>query len=824
KFRRMLKHSRFLPLPLLLVLLACERVSDERPIGATLAELDTSAPPARVGNPLGTTAFGWAWDDAGGTASDPSKCHACETTPSTLPGVELPAIIRESTTPPVVSHAAATLAAYSIDAWQPGPGGLQATYRAAALAGDNRLAAGGDFDNVATTLADVKSDLETICSLTNAGSCKVTTSFSRSNWTRPFSRVQGRHREAGFVRGPDGVDRLQTYSLPSAFAEQRLRSAKTYCALRSAALAQNAENAYELDANDTGSWWKWTLGQRSGSVKILPSEKFVDRGSEAFMMPIALSSRLAPVAGPVFPDFGEMSHELVWVSGDREVRSVEDLGRVHDQICRPTPFGTACIPFDVTTYKSLMRNLEHVDVMAGVENHGRVDLQDVILVRYAFFDVNLNGFIAVDTGVPVAPSEPLDDGLGAGRVELFSKFPFLPPRSPELDGSDALSTADAPLVLNGSFQVAGGGSSVRSAIPTQSTLTRWRNDDDRALQISDRVKEVVTIGAGADFTLGPVRVGIHAASTLDLTVQQDFVLREQLGLVDAKMLQPLTLSFDRNVAQTNLLVIPQSAFSAVWKPLAFELVFDLHVVIDVPFGPIDFDIHWTQPLFSIGDVPIKDDVTSGGEIRRLRVGEYSEADATPPDGASQQPKVYSHVPGAGHLAGFTSFPASVAACLADPSISSTPPPPASHSTPPGPVDGYLCIVGPMPFPTNTPLPDSVCSDFGARNLWAHEAAQSWPHNATSEPQRANQIAAETTCIAQMIGLGCVFPSKRLDANTLSHVFTKPEAVPYGLALEQCSEAFAMGAADEAEAKATSEFIAKNIMPIRECSADGTPTK
>jgi len=795
-----------------MALIACGAVSDEQ-TSTSSEELDTNNPGVRIGNPLASTVFGWTWDE-GGSAVD--RCRNCQTTPSTVASTESGPIALDK-----------TLADYepTIDSWKPIGSDLRSSYRQAAALGDARLAAPGAFDNVASTLEDVRKDLQTICDFTGASGCEVTKSVESHKWTRTFPRVQGRHREAAYVRGADGFDRLETYPLPQGFAEQRMRGAKDFCAVRTAANEQRNTGAYLLDANDTGSWWKWTLGKRAASVKLIAPEKITDDPtSEAFMMPIALSSQLAPVSGPVFPDFGDLSHELVWVSGEREIRSVEDLGTVHQEgFCRSTPFGASCVPLNYTAYRNMMRNLEHVDVMAGVQNKGTVTLKNVVLVRYGFFDVTLNGHIDVMTGLPSA------GGLAAGRVGAYSPFDFLAPRSAELDADPYAKTADAPLALNGNFIALGGSSPISSAIPTPATTTRWRNDDDRTLSVTDIVTEAVTISAHAGVSFGPVRVGIGADSTLDMTASQDVAIREQLGLVDGRTFVPPLLVAERNIPQTSLLFTPHSTFSATWIPLTFTLTFDLHLVIDIGIKSIPIDIHWEQKLFSIDDVPLvgPDGITSG-ELHRLRVGTYADAEGTPANGSGQMPKTYSHMPG--RLDGFVSFPETVGACLKNAAKPADPPAPPPHVTPPGPLDGHVCAVGPTVFDPNLPavgLPPDVCDNPLARDNYARQAAEQYSGNSTlsSIPpadHRADQINAERACLNNAIVYLCRAKTKRI-GDTMSHLFsyTPEEAKTYGDIVNQCAGAFAMGAS-ESDAKMVSETVAKTLMPLVPCSADATP--
>lgn len=778
-----------------------------------VSALDTNNPGFQIGAPFSPSALAWHWTGVG-SADDPTRCRDCATTPTTNPATE-------------VNTSHTSLAAYvsALGGWPLFPGGTAAPptpFVQAAAAGDAILAS-PTTDNVSKTLTDVKGDFDLIIALVGGTGTATLEPPVTTPWVVGFPKVQGRHVQTDFVR-VGAFDELRNYGLPGDFSELRMRGAKTFCAARSAAFALDGHKAddYALyDHHDLDFLW-WQTGVTGASLRMLPSAKFLDRDNEAFSIPLQLSSRLAPLSGPVMPNFGELVHPLVWLTADRERTSLEDFGTVRIGICRPgTPI---CIGANVPTYRKLIRNLEHDDAMAGTAFEQRLDIDNIQVVNWGFFSLRAGGYIDVETGKvqgmdPFAPA--------TGRVEAFGAFPSLPLRSSVFD--DVLTpssvAADAPLALNGPFVAIGGHSSVTTAPTSPAAITRWRNDDDRAITVTDRITEAVDLNASAGFALGPVDITVNGESKVEVTSQQDIAIREQLSLAKRSELLPPVLDASDNVAQTNLVAVPHSKTTYTLNPLAVTMTFKLD--IETFFGTIHLD--WTQPFFTLPSIPLgAPDEYGGLEAQRIRIGEYSDAALLGGfDGASQRPRSVSYLAG---REPFEAFPSTVQACLADPTPLPPPGPPPARTPTSGPVHGHVCAVGPgdyNPNPNISILPDHICGDpanpgdHSVRDEFAREASISWASNSTDPAILVVQQGLEVSCISQVIDFVCRPTSIAVSPTSRSHVLTLGEGGEYGALVKSCTTAFTWGTADPVAAKAIGELVGSKLIPLVACHEDGS---
>lgn len=791
-------------LALVLVLGAC--AADDVPTANTRQGLDVTAPGTGTTLPFDPSSLLWHWTTTGSGPSDPQGCRDCSTSPPT------------SATPLLSYSASLRDAIATPSSW----GHLPSTFARAAAAGDAQLAATGAASGVSAQLDRLAAEINTACALLG-GDCKATHDHGDGDppapWAVRFPAVQGRHLTQQYVRS-GSYDVPESYALPASFAELRMRGAKSYCAMRSAAFAEGGPDApTELTHNDEGSWWKWTLGQTGAHVRLPQSQRFTDDAdAEAFMIPLRLSSTLAPIAGPAFPDLGELTHDLVWLSADRETATQEDWGPIKGKSCSYSPyFGYHCVGVTTYGYRTTSRELEHDDVLAGIPAHDELELE-VPIGEWEPFSLSVGGKITVDSG-------KLSVGTKAsgGFVGYGAPASWLAPRDSVFDAGPEWpsSAADGPISDNGGFSVMGGYSLVRSAPVTPPTETRWREDDDRAITVTDEVEEAFSVKPGLGLKLSEyVEIGLEGESSIGIKTRQDVTLREQLSLARRADARPYTLSGDGNFAQTNLVVVPHSQISGTLSPLTLSLKFEVTTTVPI-FGTIKLE--WSQPFFSFGDIEFSPNTHDGQERERLRVGEFSDVEGVGADGASQSPKVVSWLPG---KALFSAFDRPVAACLADdaPTPVPTTPTPPSWS---GPIRGRSCLVGPHTIDANRPLPalGDVCAegDLGAheREMFASQLANSWWHN-FGGPE---QIPQETACIEQALELLCRPTSVAVSPMARSHVFDPvADGAAYNAWLMSCPIAFAGGSTTKDEAIAIGNYVGASFMPLVPCDADGTPTR
>lgn len=786
---------------------ACLASSDEE--SSETSALDTSNPGARIGSPFSTPMY-WHWTDLG-SDGDPTRCHDCSTTPATSPET---------------ASARTTLSNYVAllgPSWTGAP--TEGTFAAAATEGDAVLTAAAS-DNVTAALAGVKSDFDAIIDATGGTGSATLHDPVKTTWVVAFPRTQARQLELEYKKDDGRFDQIHSYTAATpTLSELRMRGAKSFCAARSAAFEMDARKAtagYAFYDHSKSDFLWWHTGVTGASLRMLPSTKHLDHGSEAFAVPFQLSSRLAPISGPMMPSFGELAHPLVWLTADREIRSFEDWGNIHIGTCRTgLPF---CIEGNLPTYRKVARNLEHDDALAGTAFSQRLTLDEIQIVNWGWFSLKAHADVTVETGLlndhPLISPE--------GFVELFGPFVALASRLPVLD--DLLSpepsyAADAPLALNGPFVAFGGHSSIHDAPTTPASITRWRNNDDRAVTITDRISEGVGLSANVGFDVGPVNITVTGISSITNTSQQDIAVREQLSLVDqAQMLPPLLGT--GTLAQTNVVVVPHSTSTFVFHPLTVSLEFK--VSIPTPLGSIDLD--WHQPFFTLTDIPIADpDPYGGDEHQRIRIGEYSDAPGFGGfDGISQRPKTVSYLVG---RQVFEAFPQPVSACLADPRPVPPPDQIPARPTMGGPIQSHTCAIGPGNYDLNIGAPllaDTICSDPAVRDDFARQASDTFTGNSLDPSVLAIQKPLEVQCMKHVIDFVCRPTSLKVSPTSRSHVTTADEKVTYGNIVTECTTAFVYGVSDpdievaKAKAKALGNLVGEKLLVLRPCGDDGTP--
>src|SRR4029434_2388475 len=103
-------------------------------------------------------------------------------------------------------------------------------------------------------------------------------------------------------------------------------------------------------------------------------------GAQAFVIPFALTSQVAPLSGPFVPGFGDFVHPIACITADAEVVSIEN---------KTGP------PLFEAQYN---RAIQHVDAFAGVAYHGGVGVKNVLLANFGLFQLSLFANMQVTIG------------------------------------------------------------------------------------------------------------------------------------------------------------------------------------------------------------------------------------------------------------------------------------------------------------------------------------------------------------------------------------------------------------------------------------------
>jgi hypothetical protein len=742
---------------LAMTLAACDRAPE---VGGQSQALDRTHWPTVSGNPL--PAMGVTLSESlsmapGGTGAD--NCINC------------------SFTNGLDADSSKTLIDQPISAWQPPPlpsSGVQTSYgnmatkAQAVLDGTDSATQGAD--NISSTLGTIHDLFELI-----PGAVVDPVSVNKHQWVRAFKPVFGRHlKSSGTILSP------QNYANPSLLDELTDRGARSYCAMRNAAIAAPSGSMPTLQ-NDLTKALFWQLGHTDGDVTLMPIDDKTNRdltqpGSQAFYMPLAVGADVAPLKGPLVPDFGELSHPLVWVTGDAEVIDSESTS-----------------PFILNQY----RDIEHYDVFSGYSYSGSVGFHDLQLMDLGLFQVEMGGTINLlagaleddalanaDGNVKADENTPLpwpsyrnggglydffglntiyqDGNWPAPRQTSFWVSALNQNQSYSLDqagtgifddalglnpncideigqphpfndyvgtGSRACGITPFPDKHTGSSTTVYTADNTDAAATRYGTAARWRNDDDRAFALRDSLKMQVDIDGAGGFDFGILAIQIVLQVSLDVTSYIDTMVREHLSggnRAQATVMPAATVSADQQFLQSNVTVTPVGNNSIGIDPLDIMLNFQL--------GPLPFigTLQWEPTIFNLGDVlKLMSNPAIASEQNRLRVGEYSELTSTI---ASETP-LASHLPALAGGTAFASMPETVGQCLAEQKAGGHLPTPK----PPGPAPAAppygLCYYSPstagmsfydavsMPIispiaPVGLPqLPGNACSTIGQPGAW-----------------------------------------------------------------------------------------------------------
>ncbi len=716
----------------------------------------------------GGTAGSGTWPTTTGAASDASVCRECTFTsgPDQGPGANahmltLPGPLSAS---PGAVDVTPLVKAYAQSLWVAGTeaGGGSSGHRAlmmSAVPAVNELLSAASykakpwgvvqdiFDGMIDFVEQL-ADLPVVGLLVNGALSDLKAARDNTKptirvWARGFRPIGGRFKAAEWlppqpVKAPNVAKLAIYHPQPYALEEMRFRSARAYCAFRECARAQRTTGLYEATSDAATGWWKFGLGKYRLTYRVAEPLRFEDSSSaNVFAMPIEIGAKLAPIFGPLLPEFPEVAHPLVWLSGSAELASLEDFGPIVISWKRSTgPFSN--IPFIPSGFQKLFVNAQHADLFVGLQVSSHLDIPKVPILPLGVVAVKASGSIDLCYGAPLpsndAPCQGVDAPLDGGRVLDSSPSPAsAPARKDALDPASGGAHAapglasDSPLApIEGSFVFPAlggvtfnlpgwaptlGGSPVASwSFPNllRSIGTRLLQNDDRSLSLLDRAKAHLAIEVSVGITLGPVSASISGASDLTLDTRIVTTLREHVSTVDSEALEPLPVAVWRNltghalVPQTNVVAIPQA--STVVDSNPFTVTAALSVEIPLLFDTIT--IHWSETIFKLDKADFVDFTTGAlGEAARLRVGIFSDVGSDfieelfPASGIPDIRSVYSHLP--------------------DPAGSSDPTPFASF--PPGAADGlYDCLYEPSepiaslpePDPRGDPIPvptDAMCA-------------------------------------------------------------------------------------------------------------------
>lgn len=707
-------------------------------------------------------------------------------------------------------------------------GGLRQQYSDIVAAVSGKLPA-NPADPLLERLEDVRTVLQPFAELAGT-TIPAPQAGASARWVRAFAPIHGRHlvRE---LRLPAQLPPAQgwiehNYPDPQCFAELRWRGARSYCAMREAAFAAGGAKL-SLGQWSIGDALFWTFGAVEPSLRFEPPVKELDAPSaQAFGIPLRIGGNLTPARGPVLPDFGELTHPLVWLTADAEVFDDEDFG---SYFTAPTEcrLGAVCPPNHQIGFRKTARNIKHVDVLAGTSASATLEVPDVLVATFGPASLFLSGNISIESGV-------LDTNLMAGGavVDPSAPDPWPPtawptPRDDKLDvlGVPGPEASDAPLrrVLSGAQllrPVENGQTAAAWTILMESpagtpvafgTALRWRNDDDRSVAMRDRITEAMSLAGKLGFSLGPVHATLSGSTTFTAMSEQTLAFREHLSAVDPPLLG-IALPPRLRLTQANAILVAEPHSELSYEPLTVTL----HLELRVDLGFKTISVGWEQELLKLEKVPLGGVTAQPAEEGdRLRVGAFSEIGLAAFDGGHEKPAAFSHLPG--NLS-FTSFPQTVAECLADPEqpVDPTDDDPVTPGDPP--IHGELCAVGIQAqsgqLENLGPVPANVCDGGGAIQAYAAGYACSL----------ADEICGpRRQCLVDALSFLCSPTSKvqpwfKPPQTAVAHVLTDAEHATIGTIVQQCIVAFAIGESDpESAAKAfPDDFI--DFVP---CDANGT---
>ncbi len=332
--------------------------------------------------------------------ADTTACRACAFTA----GEDIKSSFKTDTTSPAAPALVASLPVWDAQ------GGLRQQYQDV-VAATSGLLPSSPVQPLLDRLEAARAVLQPFATLAGTTIKPPQTGLS-STWTRAFAPIHGRHlvhalRPPELIPQPAGWI-AHDYPDPQCLAELRWRGARSYCAMRQAALSAGGARL-SLGSWSIGDALFWSFGDVAPSLRFAPPVKDLDASSaNAFAIPLLLGGDVTPARGPILPNFGDLSHPLVWLTGDAEVFSDEDFGSF---FLPPTEcFGRGvCKPNPQEGFRKRFRNLKHVDVLAGTSASAILEVPDVLLATFGPASLFLNGTITIDSGL-VEDGNPMTGG------------------------------------------------------------------------------------------------------------------------------------------------------------------------------------------------------------------------------------------------------------------------------------------------------------------------------------------------------------------------------------------------------------------------------
>jgi hypothetical protein len=500
------------------------------------------------------------------------------------------------------------------------------------------------------------------------------------------------------------------YDEPREMEDIRERGARLYCSAREAIARQGSKKTM----GRLSAFHVYIAGHRieflsvEPSVRIAGAERFTNEGTndgaQAFSIPMHMGTLVTPIRGLGLPSLSEAIFPVSFVTGDSEIAGRTNYESVGTGM-RYIP-GMGFIKTSKMKYSKEYHSASHADGVLsehmGLKAHKKIPMFYVGPVE-VWLDFNFNmtvGEVSANTSetssvlayVPTPRREwwgshsgvtyndgPWDKIYGPGIVPIQSGFKVLPQGTNEWfwRGSNAQL---GPMAI------------------------RAHQNDDHDLDAKTNMRLDATLGGTLGPSFGPAQIYATVKGTVSGDVAQHHMIRDAVRAEGR--------GGSRMVGVTGLSVHPRTTAEVTMAPLDASL----RIVLDYWFGTIDWDVK----LLHVDPITLasydSDDSDSWPEKTRLRVGTGSEA-----GDSMMKPSVNSHVFGSGNYA---SFPKSVDACLAEPSIEPvdpevcTPEPPDQGSAPHVNMCAFMTVRNDgnnlVQFP-----PKNVC---GAKSSWAKNMA------------------------------------------------------------------------------------------------------
>ncbi len=586
----------------------------------------------------------------------------------------------------------------------------------------------------------------------NTGSSVRDTEFygyapERSRWLR-YQYV----RSSGILPR----DQKNSYPEPQELKDLRMQGGRLYCAFKEAHRRQNGvtHSMGELPAVSVN-----ILGKKVDFLVVKPTvalgspAKFTSTGTfstapdgaEAFTVPMAFGTTITPVKGIGIPGLAELRAPLAMVSGDSEVSQKASYGPVLSSYVYSN--GTSK-PVFTSVHRKEYQTVVHSDAIfsKGYTAHADTSFP---LMYIGPVKVSTNFALDITAGDAQAWNDRvLEDS------HPYGAFPDV-----ERTGwNAAMSTAAfhdgfwSPYVKRTptTFEVLGfqiepeGETDAFFRMPISeigAMRTRALQDDDRHVATSTSLTLEMGLSASLGKSFGPVDVSLTASGNVTGTVTQVHDLRD--GLYG----QTPHPSKNRVLAANGVTVRPRTTANATLNPLEVTLHFELSLLFDT--------IEWTATLLKVKGTNLadydSDENRAWGESASLRVGVGSEA-----GDSMKKPTVLSHLPGGGT---YSSFPATVDQCLAEPAPTAPMPPaceaaPASGAPPQAELCAYAVVKAP-PGLYVPPPPTNVCGNVAkhAKDLALGPELEACTKNLLQylcgSVSREQTVATSTTAVAHV---------------------------------------------------------------------------